>query len=255
MAKKRLVFTLLYQKGGFYLSRNFRLQRVGDLNWLNNNYRFASIARAIDELVILDVSRDQRDRAAFCAAAVQVSANCFMPLVLGGGIVSLQDAEALISNGADKLVVNTALWADPELVRELVRVYGSQCIIASIDYRIEAGRFVVYVDRGGKRLDLELADYLLGLIDLQVGELYLNSMDRDGTGQGYCLDVLAQIPEDCHLPVTMAGGAGNQNHLLVGLQQPMVDAAATANLFNFVGDGLPKARQHLTSVGLHMALW
>jgi cyclase len=184
MAKKRLVFTLLYQQRGFYLSRNFRLQRVGDLDWLQNNYRFSAIATAIDELVILDVSRKHHDLASFCTAIAQVSSNCFMPLALGGGIRSMSDAEMLISNGADKLVLNTALSSDPELVRELVTVYGSQCIIGSVDYRIENGSFVVYTHQGQHRIEQPLYKYIELLAELQVGELYLNSIDRDGTGQG-----------------------------------------------------------------------
>jgi cyclase len=255
MAKKRLVFTLLYQQRGFYLSRNFRLQRVGDINWLQHNYRFASIATAIDELVILDVSRDQTDRAAFSAAAAEVSANCFMPLVLGGGIRSLADAETLVSNGADKIVLNTALATDPDLVRELVALYGSQCIIASVDYRVENGSFVVYTHQGRQRLDQPLQRHIEQLAALQVGELYLNSIDRDGTGQGYLLESLAQLGAASHLPVILAGGAGNQHHLLEGLQGAGVDAAATANLFNFIGDGLPRARAHLLHHGIAMARW
>jgi len=255
MAKKRLLFTLLYQEGAFYLSRNFRLQRVGNLNWLNNNYRFASIATAIDELVILDVSRQPRDLGAFCAMAADVSANCFMPLALGGGITALEHAETLISNGADKLILNTALARNPELVRELVAIYGSQCIVASVDYRREADSFAVYVNQGQERIDRPLASYLADLEALQVGELYLNCIDRDGTGQGYCLDALEQLPPVCHLPVIMAGGAGNQHHLLGGLACPQIDAAATANLFNFVGDGLPRARDYLIKNGIYMASW
>lgn len=255
MPKKRLVFTLLYQQGGFYLSRNFRLQRVGDLNWLQRHYHFAAIASAIDELVILDVSRDHRDRAAFCAAVAQVSANCFMPLALGGGILSLADAEILVSNGADKLLLNTALVSDPDLVRELVSIYGSQCIIASIDYRVECGEFVVYIDQGRRRHDQSLQRYVEQLASMQVGELYLNSIDRDGTGQGYCLESIAQLVAAPHLPVILAGGAGNQFHLLQGLQCAGVDAAATANLFNFIGDGLPRARTHLIDHGIAMARW
>jgi len=255
MAKKRLVFTLLYQQGAFYLSRNFRLQRVGDLHWLNNNYRFASIATAIDELVILDVSRQPRDLDVFCAMAAEVSANCFMPLALGGGITTMAQAETLISNGADKLILNTALARNPELVRELVAIYGSQCIVASVDYRREADSFAVYVDQGQERLDCPLARYLADLEALQVGELYLNCIDRDGTGQGYCLEVLQQLPPACHLPVIMAGGAGNQHHLLAGLACSQIDAAATANLFNFVGDGLPRSRDHLLDHGIAMARW
>jgi cyclase len=255
MPKKRLVFTLLYQQGYFYLSRNFRLQRAGDLAWLLNNYRFSSIATAIDELVILDVNRGSRDRDAFCAAVAQISANCYMPLVLGGGIRTLVDAQALVTNGADKLLINTALASDPDLVRELVSIYGSQCIVASIDYRIERGSFSVYTHQGQHRLDQSLQAYIEQLAALQVGELYLNSIDRDGTGQGYCFEALSHIVESIHLPVILAGGAGNQHHLLQGLHRADVDAVATANLFNFIGDGLPKARAHLIDYGIAMAYW
>ena len=92
-------------------------------------------------------------------------------------------------------------------------------------------------------------------MDLQVGEIYINSMDRDGSGQGYLMQALEQIPDICHLPVTLAGGAGNQNHLLLGLQHPRVDAVATANLFNFVGNGLPMARQYLLEHSACLATW
>jgi cyclase len=255
MAKKRLVFTLLYQQGGFYLSRNFRLQRVGDLNWLQDNYNFASIATAIDELVILDVSRDENDRVAFCSVAAQVSAQCFMPLVLGGGISSLAEAEILVSNGADKLLLNTALVTNPYLVQELVAIYGSQCIIASVDYRFENGSYVVYTHQGQERLNRPLHSYIDQLVANKVGELYLNSIDRDGAGQGYCLESLSQLGVGTHLPVIMAGGAGNKHHLLEGLQCAKVDAVATANLFNFIGDGLPRARTHLIEHGIEMAQW
>lgn len=255
MAKKRLVFTLLYQKGSFYFSRNFRLQRVGNLDWLQNNYRFSAIATAIDELVILDVSRDQSDRLAFCSIAAQASANCFIPLVLGGGIRSLSDAEILVSNGADKLLLNTALANDPNLVRELVSIYGSQCIIASVDYRVENDSYVVYTHQGRQRVEQSLQHYIEKLALLRVGELYLNSIDRDGTGQGYCIESLSKLNAAIHLPVILAGGAGNQHHVLEGLQCTGVDAAATANLFNFIGDGLPRARAHLIDHGIAMAQW
>ena len=255
MSKKRLVFTLLYQKGYFHLSRNFRLQRVGDINWLQNNYQFSSTATAIDELVILDVSRDEYDRATFCEVSAKVSASCFIPLVLGGGIRKIEDADTLIRNGADKLILNTALTESPDLVRELVKVYGSQCIIASIDYRLEDGEYIVYTHQGKKRSNLNIKQYLQEVAKLQVGELYLNSIDRDGTGQGYCMESIKEIGDDTSIPLILAGGAGNQKHLQEGLQDSEVDAVATANLFNFIGDGLPNAREHLMSNGIKMAQW
>ncbi|EAU71036.1 putative cyclase hisF [Synechococcus sp. BL107] len=255
MAKKRLIFTLLYQKGGFYLSRNFRLQKIGNLSWLKINYNFYSVACAIDELVILDVSREKPDRQEFCEVVNEVCQNCFMPLALGGHINSLDDAKMLIYNGADKLIINTALHENPNLVRELIAIYGSQCIIGSVDYKIEEGSFIVYTNQGKKRLDRPLNEHIERLGEMGVGELYLNSIDRDGTGQGYVSEVLKQLDSASHLPIIQAGGAGNKHHLQESLECRGVDAVATANLLNFVGDGLPKAREFLINKGISMAIW
>ena len=255
MPKKRLVFTLLYQKGYFYLSRNFRLQRVGNLDWLQNNYKFSSIATSIDELIIVDVTRKEHDKKEFCEIAAKVSANCFIPLVLGGGINSLEDAEMLVTNGADKLIINTALTEKPELVSELVKIYGSQSIIASIDYRKIDGELIVFTHQGQKKNDQPFGMYLQQIAELKVGELYLNSIDRDGTSQGYSMESIKELGAGKSLPVIMAGGAGNKDHLLEGLQCREIDAVATANLFNFIGDGLPNARKHLIAKDIVMARW
>lgn len=255
MPKKRLVFTLLYQNGGFYLSRNYRLQRVGDLKWLKKNYQFETFAKAIDELVIINVSRDNKNIPDFCSAASEVSSNCFMPLVLGGRIRTLDDAELLIRNGADKLLLGTALSEDPILIQELVSIYGSQCIMASVDYRVEKDSYKVYSQDGRKCITLSFKEYIRRLADLRIGEVYLNSIDQDGTGQGYNLDSVSQLSNCSHIPIIMAGGAGNKHHLLEGLQTKGVDAVATANLFNFIGDGLNNARLHLIEQGMNMSSW
>jgi len=255
MPKKRLIFTLLYQEDAFYLSRNFRLQRVGDLEWLSKNYEFSAVANSIDELIILDVSRGERNIDAFCNTVAEISANCFIPLALGGGITTAAEADRLISSGADKLVLNTTLTRDPDFVTRLIDTYGSQCIIASIDYRIENGACTVYINQGQERMGFSLESYLCRLEQLKVGEIYLNCIDHDGTGTGYHLDSLEMLPRSFNMPLIIAGGAGNQKHLLQGLDCSQIDAAATANLFNFVGDGLPRSRAYLLENGVSMARW
>lgn len=256
MLKKRVIFTLLYQNSGFYLSRNFRLQRVGGIDWLQNNYRFSSIAQSIDELIILNVSRSQEKNSPDFASAVSlVSSNCFVPLALGGGIYSHADAEFFIGIGADKLVLNTALAHSATLVKDLVSVYGSQCIVASVDFRLEDGQPIVYTHQGQQRLDCEFAYFMQQLENMGVGEIYLNSIDRDGTGQGFLMESLNYLNSSMQLPIILAGGAGNKFHLLEGLQRNGVDAVATANLFNFIGDGLPTAREYLLQQDVPLARW
>jgi cyclase len=255
MLKKRLIFTLLYNRGAFVLSRNFRLQRVGDVAWLKKNYNFSRIAESIDELVILNVTRGEPDTARFCEAVMELTQGCFMPCALGGGLRTLDQARSLMDAGADKLIVNTALVRSPGFVQELVHIYGSQCVIASIDYRNSEGGFPVFIDNGSAPANTSLRGAVEGALRLGTGEIYLNSMDRDGTGQGYCMEVLAQVEGTVGVPLIMAGGAGNHRHLQEALAHPLVDAAATANLFNFVGDGLPKARGALIEANVRLAVW
>ncbi len=255
MAKKRLIFTLLYNDGGFVLSRNFRLQRVGNIEWLLKNYDFSKIAFSIDELIILDVTRGQRNVNRFCDHIKLISQGCFIPIAAGGGITSEDHAKAIMSSGADKLVVNTTLFRTPSFVKELISIYGSQCIIASIDVKQQNDQTDVFIDNGSVTLDMKFEDFIQHIIDLGVGELYLNSMDRDGTGHGYLFDPLGQLKSTMKVPIIIAGGAGNWHHLLEGLQHDMVDAAATANLFNFIGQGFPNARRELIKNGINLARW
>lgn len=255
MPRKRLIFTLLYQDGYFWLSRNFRLQRVGDAQWLNEQYNFSRISSSIDELVILDVSRNNRDSERFINDVLFVTSNCFLPLTLGGGIRCLDDAHYYICNGADKILLNSPIRSNPSLMYDLVSRYGSQCVIASVDFKYSDGNYTVYLDNGSRPIEEHLLDYLHYLQELRVGEIYLNSIDQDGTGQGYFLQLFTDLDLKLGVPLILAGGAGNEKHLLSGISVEGVDAVATANLFNFIGDGLPNARQLLLRNSVDLAVW
>jgi cyclase len=255
MVKKRLIFTLLYDHGGFMLSRNFRLQRAGNIEWLKNNYNFKNIAFSIDELIILDVSRAERDIQCFCKHIKMIVEECFIPISAGGGIASSEQAKIIMNSGADKLVINSALFKSPALVRDLIRLYGSQCIIASIDVKRQADGFQIYIENGSTKVPVGFSEGIKHIMDLSVGEIYLNSMDKDGTGHGYLYELLSEIKHDIKVPIILAGGAGNWHHLLEGLQHENVDAAATANLFNFIGQGFPNARLQLLNNNISLAQW
>lgn len=252
---KRLIFTLLYDAGRFMLSRNFRLQAVGDLAWLERNYDFRTTATSIDELIVLDVSREPHDRAAFLDHVARLNDDCFVPIASGGGIRTIAAAHALLRSGADKVVVNTALHRDPELVRRLAVEYGQQCIVASVDARRSGDDVVAMVDNGSERVPGSLSEHLSRVADLPVGEIYLNSIDRDGTGQGFDLDLLAHVPHGIPVPLILAGGASKPQHFAEGLRVPTVDAVATAHLFNFIGDALERSREHVIESGHRLPRW
>jgi len=178
-----------------------------------------------------------------------------LPL-LRGGIKSVDGARALLRSGADKVVINSLLFEEPGTVKDIASEFGQQCVVGSIDVlRNAESSYDILVDNGSRKLDASARDALAENIDNHVGELYLNSVDRDGTGQGYDFETLELLGEDWSIPVIMAGGVGNAKHLADGLADPRVDAVATANLFNFVGDGLKRARQALLSEGVELASW
>lgn len=255
MLRKRIIFTLIYDNGYFNQSRNFRLQKVGNINWLERNYKFKEIAFSLDELIVLNASRENKNIEKFSLTLSKLVDNVFIPIAAGGGIRNVEDAKLLFDSGADKIVLNTVLYTDPNLVKELVKLYGSQSIIASIDYKSIDNVYKVYIKDGKEELDLELEQYIKYLEDLNVGEIYLNSIDKDGTGFGYDLKTIEKVSEIISIPLIIAGGAGNEQHLQSGLDMKYVNAVATANLFNFVGDGLPKARQKILNNKGNIAKW
>jgi cyclase len=243
MLTKRLIFTLLYDSGSFMLSRNFRLQKIGDLNWLEDNYGFSTVGYAIDELVVIDVSRQSRNTPQFCEDLKQLTRDCFAPITAGGGIRTLEHVHQLLRSGADKVVINTSLHDQPELVEEIATEFGRQCIVASIDVQKIDGTYQVFKNNGTVKVGESLEHVLLKCAGLPVGEIHIESIDRDGTGNGLDLEILEFVKHVKDLPLILMGGIGNADHIIAGLKDNRVDAVATGNLLNFVGDGLARARE------------
>lgn len=226
------------------------------MKWLQKNYNFSQVSFSIDELVVLDVSRGQRNGEAFCDALKALVQGCFVPIAAGGGVRTLAQAQSLLRSGADKVVVNTPLYEQQGLVESLASEFGQQCVVASIDVKRSAqGDYQAWTECGSKLMDGSAAQWIAQVAESAVGELYLNSMDRDGTGQGLDLGLLEALPAAISKPVILAGGVGNASHLAQGLNDPRVDAVATANLFNFVGNGLSKARKSLVESGVVLPVW
>jgi cyclase len=257
MLKKRLIFTLLYNNGQFVLSRNFRLQRVGNLQWLQTNYDFSHISYSIDELIVLDITRGNKNSEDFCAALKLLTEGCFVPIAAGGGVRSIEAARNLLRSGADKVVVNSALYENNGFLSHLASEFGQQCVVASMDIKsMSGGGYQAWSESGSLCQEGSASEWIEKIVrNDHIGELYLNSMDRDGTGQGYDLKLLDLLPAKMSKPVILAGGVGNATHLASGLDDSRVDAVATAHLFNFIGDGLKQARQSLISAGVDLPLW
>lgn len=256
MARPRLCFTLLYANGVFNLSRNFNLQAVGNLDWILENYEFESMARSIDELIVLNVDRESRDWGQFVRTVQALVRHCFMPVAVGGGIRTFEQARQLFENGADKLVLNSAFFSSTALVRELVVSHGSQSIVASLDFsRGDDGEARVLTECGAKYSGLGLSEAVTSVSKLGAGELYLTSIDRDGTGMGYDLQALEVAYRSCDLPIIASGGADTGSQLAEGIRSGFASGAATSHLFNFMCDGLEDARREMIAEGIDLSRW
>jgi imidazole glycerol-phosphate synthase subunit HisF len=256
MIKKRIIFTLLLSNKSFILSRNFVHQKVGDINWLKKNYNFKSTSNYIDELIIINVDK-KRNKKDFFEISKKIAKECFVPISYGGGIDDFKTASEMFKNGADKIILNSSAYENPKLLNDISSVYGSQSVIVSIDFKKEDDdNFSVWIQNGKKKIDISIEKHIKNLMHYQFGELYLNSIDKDGTGFGYELSVMGKLKEiSKKIPIIISGGAGNHKHFYEALKVEEIDAVSTAHLFNFVGDGLEKARKSLINKEISFPEW
>ena len=254
MLKKRIIFTLLYNDGFFVQSRNFNLQNVGNADWLNRNYNFQQISKFIDELIIIDISRKKKNTNIFLKDVIKISNNCFIPLTIGGGITNLDIAKKYFSFGADKILINGD-HKNNLIIKEIASVYGNQALILTLDYKIIDEKYIIFKNHGSIRINKSFKSYLNEVLDYPSGEIILNSIDRDGVGTGLDLNVVKQLPSRNKKSVILSGGCGNVVHFKSALKNPKVDAVSTANLLNFVGDGLKNAREDLVKNKFNIANW
>tara|TARA_R110002096_G_scaffold410190_1_gene609765 strand:+ start:18419 stop:19186 length:768 start_codon:yes stop_codon:yes gene_type:complete len=253
--RKRIIFALIHSNGYFMQSRNFRLQKVGDISWLEKNYKFKEIAEFVDELIVIDATKGHKDKEKFHRVVSRLVEGVFIPVTAGGGVESTLDAEALFNSGADKVMVNTSIYYRRDVVKDIISKYGSQSVVASVDYKLMDDQVVLYSRDGSNKEEITLDDYIKIVHDLGVGEIYFNSINKDGTGFGYDVDIINSYSNKFTMPLIVAGGAGNEKHLHEAINVENVEAVATANLFNFVGNGLPNARKYLLDNSVNLARW
>ena len=204
-----------------------------------------------DELVFLNIDREDRSARRLLRLMERVSEVCFMPLSMGGGITSLEDVDMLIRSGADKVVINSAAYRDLDLLARAADKYGAQAVVVSIDVRRDAaGAPRLYSDCGRRAEATSLEEHIDRVTASGAGELFLNSIDRDGTMEGYDVDLIAQVRRHSRLPVIACGGAGNYTHLKDAFLSTDVEALACGSLFNF-GDNNPlRAKAFLGNYGI-----
>ncbi|MAM40891.1 MAG: imidazole glycerol phosphate synthase subunit HisF [Erythrobacter sp.] len=208
-----------------------------------------------DELCFLDISASHEGRGTLLDMVRRTAAVCFMPLTVGGGVRSVEDARALLLAGADKVAVNSAAVSRPELVREIAEKFGSQCVVASVDARArtegEGFRgWEIYTHGGRKPTGIDAVEHAQRLAELGAGELLVTSMDGDGTKQGYDLELTRAIADSVSVPVIASGGVGTLDHLVEGVTQGHASAVLAASIFHFGQHSIGEAHRALRNAGL-----
>lgn len=192
--------------------------------------------KEVDELMLLDIAASRERRGPAFEVIEEVASECFMPLAYGGGIRSTEDARRILKLGVEKVVFNTTAWQAPKVLAEASREFGAQAVVASIDVRRKLfGRYEVYVDGGTRATGMSPVDYARRVEDAGVGEILLTAIDRDGTLQGYDLELLAQVTSTVAVPVIAAGGAGSLSDLSAAVAIGGADAVAAGAMFVFHG--------------------
>lgn len=210
-------------------------------------------AHGADELVFLDITATSDKRATVVELARRAADEVFVPFTIGGGVRSVQDAQAVLDAGADKVSVNSAAVGRPELVEELARIFGDQCVVLAVDARRSDvdGHWEVVVAGGREATGRDALDWVREGVHRGAGEILLTSMDRDGTRDGYDLELVSAVARVVDVPVIASGGVGTPQHLVEGIEAG-ADAVLAASIFHDGQYTIEQARAHLAAAGVPM---
>ena len=203
-----------------------------------------------DELCFLDITASHEGRGTLLDVVHRTAEVCFMPLTVGGGVRTLEDIRALLLAGADKVSINTAAVHRPEFVREAAEKFGSQCIVAAIDAKKGNKGFEIFTHGGRKETGIDAVAHAQRLVSYGAGEILLTSMDRDGTKQGYDLDLTRAISDAVKVPVIASGGVGSVQDLVRGVSEGHASAVLAASIFHFGEITIAEAKAALATAGL-----
>jgi cyclase len=210
-------------------------------------------AAGADELCFLDITASHEGRGTLLDAVQRTAEACFMPLTVGGGVRSIEDIRQLLLAGADKISINSAAAADRKIVSEGAEKFGSQCIVVAIDAKnIGPGRWEIFTHGGRNPTGIDAVDYAREVVGRGAGEILLTSMDRDGTGKGFDLELTRAISDTVRVPVIASGGVGTLDHLVEGVRDGHAAAVLAASIFHFGTFTIAEAKDHMRRAGLHV---
>lgn len=247
MVAKRIIPCLDVKDGAVVKGINFEgLREVGDAVAMGVEYS----RQGADELVYLDISASKESRSTFTQLVERIALGIDIPFTVGGGIGSLDDAARLLDSGADKISVNSAAVARPELISEIAGRYGSQFVVCAIDAKCIDGRWTVTTHGGSRPTERELFAWAREVQERGAGEILFTSMDHDGTRVGYAREQYAQMAEFLRIPVIASGGAGSIDDIAEVLTAGRADAALAASIFHYGTIPIPTLKAALRKRGI-----
>lgn len=244
MLRKRLITVLTINNGVLFRTRNFVPDYRYTINFVD--------AWSVDEVVLLDISRDRAtDPSSFAAVLGEFAGRCFVPIAAGGGVRDMTSFRRMLELGADKVVLNAGAVLEPDLITQGARSFGSQCVVLSIDAKRNAdGRYEVFIESGAKPTGLEPAAWARRAQELGAGEIMISSIDKDGSLEGYDNELNRLVSEAVDIPVLACGGAGKWQDFLDGFEQGKAQAVCTTNIYHFTETSIRSAKAFLKSAGV-----
>ena len=239
MLRKRLVTVLTFNNGVLFRTKDFIPDYRYTLNFVD--------AWSVDEIVILDITKPgEGDRKNFYDCVTQFADRCFVPVAAGGGVREIEDFRALLGLGADKVVINTQALQRPGIIREAARLFGSQCVVVSIDAKKhEDGRYEVFTEFGRKPTGKDPAEWAKDAQDLGAGEIMITSIDKDGSLEGYDNELNRMVSGILDIPVLVSGGAGKWQDFVDGFIKGNASAVCTTNIYHFTETSIQSAKKYL----------
>ncbi len=250
--KHRLIASILWHRGQVVQTRKFKPQNVIG-NALTAVDFFNSWA--IDEIILLDISPTDKHYEKFIETAEELSRRCFVPLTVGGNLKTLEQAHHFTRVGADKVVVNSEAFRNPDLIKRIADSFGNQCVVVSVDgtenREMKCG-YEVVIDHGKNKTGFDLIEWVKTAVNHGAGELLINSLDRDGDRRGYDLELMKKVVSNVPVPVIAFGGVNEWQHLVDGIEIAGVQAVAAGNVFHYVEQSTKKAKEYMENSGLRV---